>query len=104
MKYELVGEISNHTFTQNQEFFANDLRIYNRSKMIYMNLSTLGNQIIQLTFDGGTNWIDMSDSKKFNFIDFIRFFLDPNESLNFRCTDISGVTVQHLHVYSEYSY
>ena len=47
---------------------------------------------------------DTSYKLKYNFIDFIRFPLDPTESLNFRCTDPSGVTVQHLHVYSEYSY
>lgn len=104
MKYEPVGEISNQTFTQNQEFFANDLRIYNRCKMIYMNLSTSGNNVIQLTLDGGTTWVDLSASKKYNFIDFIRFPLDPTESLNFRCTDAGGVTVEHLHIYSEYSY
>jgi len=35
MKVEPIAEITNQSFTQNEEFFSEDLRIYNRAKILH---------------------------------------------------------------------
>jgi hypothetical protein len=103
MKLEPIAEITNQSFTQNEEFFSEDLRIYNRAKMIFLNMSTTSSKAIQLTFDSGSNWVDLADAKKFYFNELFQFPMDTPERLNFRATSAGGATVQHLHIYAEYS-
>ncbi len=103
MKLEPLAEVTNQSFNQNEEFFSSDLRVYNRCKMLFVNISTTASKAIQITLDSGSNWIDLADAKKYNFNELIQFPLDPTERLNFRTTSSGGCTIQHMHVYSEYS-
>jgi hypothetical protein len=77
---EFLAELNNQSFSQNEEWFAEDLRVYYRPKECVMSIGTDGNKTVQMTFDSGSTWVD------FDFI-------------NFRSTDGSGITVQHMHIY-----
>lgn len=88
---------------QNEEWFSSDLTVLNRPKLIYMNLGTDENVEIEITFDSGSNWVDLDASKKHDFSDLVRFALTPGETFNMRTPTAGGVTIQHLHLYSEVS-
>ena len=96
---EFLAEINNQSFAQNVEWFSTDLKIYYRPKEVIMNMATAQQKSIQITFDGGSTWVDFATTKKFDFIDQIRFVIRNDDLVNFRCTDGSGVTVSHLHIY-----
>ena len=96
---ELLVEINNTAFAQNVEWFNNDIRVYYRPRNLKMNLGYTGSKTIQITFNSGTDWIDFASSKKFDFHEQILLIINPDDLVNFRCTDTAGLTIQHTHVY-----
>ena len=96
---ELFAEINNGTFAQNIEWFASDLTVASRPKLINMNLATDSSVTIQITFDSGATWVDFASTKKQDFWELHQFIVTPDDTVNFRVTDAGGVTVQHFHGY-----
>lgn len=96
---ELFAELANSTIAQNIEWFASDLTVASRPKLIKMNLSTSASVTIQITFDGGATWVDFASTKKQDFWELHEFIVTPSDLINFRVSDVAGVTVQHFHGY-----
>lgn len=96
---EFLAEVNNESFAQDVEWFAEDLKIYYRPKEVIMNMATAQQKSVEITFDGGATWASFATSKKFNFIDQIRFVINYGDLINFRCPDGSGITIAHMHMY-----
>ena len=99
---EIIDEVTGSK-NQNEEWFSSDLTVVNRPKLLYMNIATQENIAIEMTFDSGATWFNLQASKKNDFADLIRFALAPGETLNMRTPTAGGVTLDHLHIYSEVS-
>ena len=96
---EFLAEINNESFTQNQEWFSSDLQVHHRPKECIMSVGINANKTVQITFDSGSTWVDFATAKKLDFKDQINLVISPNDLVNFRCTDGSGCTVAHMHIY-----
>ena len=96
---EYLAEVNNTSFDQNAEWFSNDLKLYHRPKRVKMNIGINASKTIQITFDSGSSWTDFASSKKLDFKDEVTFIISPDDLVNFRCTDGSGVTINHMHIY-----
>ena len=96
---EFLTELNNQSFSQNEEWFAEDLRVYYRPKECVMSIGTNGNKTVQMTFDSGSTWVDFSTSRKLDFSEQIYLVISDGDFINFRSTDGNGITVQHMHIY-----
>jgi len=59
----------------------------------------MGIKHYKVTFDSGSTWVDFSTSRKLDFSEQIHLVINDGDFINFRSTDGSGITVQHMHIY-----
>ncbi len=98
--YELVG-LSSGIKAQNEEWFTTDLQVYLKPKHCHFNISINNNSSIEMTFDGGSNWVDFTKSNQLDLADEIHIMLKPGDLINMRATGGSGTTVNHCEIYAE---
>jgi len=97
--YEVMVSYSGNK-SQNEEWFATDLQVYGRPKLCNFDISIGSNVALEITFDSGSNWIDLSKSNQLELKDDIHLMISPGELVNIRTTNGSDVTVQRCNIYS----
>ena len=97
--YELLGYTSGAK-SQNEEWLSPDIKVHDRPKKCTFDIAMSSNVAVEITFDSGSNWVDLAKSNQLELKDEIRLMIHPDELVNLRTTNGSGTTVQRCRVYS----